>query len=48
MKIHEFGAGVVFSCILLESWPNWLLGNTPCVRQGGDSVDVNCCEKLRS
>ena len=48
MKIYEFGSGAAFSCVFLESWPNWLLENTPCVGQGGDSVDVNCWEKLRS
>lgn len=48
MKIYEFGAHAAFSCALLESWSNWLIQSTPCVGQGGDSVDVNCCEKRRS
>lgn len=38
MKICEVGACTALSCILLGSWPNWLLESTPCVGQGGDSV----------
>lgn len=42
----EFDVNAAFSCILPESWPNWLLEHTLCDEQSRDSVDVNCCENL--